>query len=203
MGCHTVQGQCWQEETGEKPFSEERKKRESCSSQSHCGCTGPTSWQGGVITSFPLLVFRAQDNSAPAGRQSCLGRGLCRSEKGLLSGIIMKKKKGKDLYFFFGSFILGLILNLQKSCGNGIEFPYVFHSASHDTIILCGHGTFIKANPIMLLTSVQSLFKFYQFFTNVFFSVQGLSRVARCISLSYLLSFIQSVDYSLFRIYPG
>ena len=76
-----------------------------------------------------------------------------------------------------------------------VEFPYVFHSASHDTIILCGHGTFIKANPIMLLTSVQSLFKFYQFFTNVFFSVQGLSRVARCISLSYLLSFIQSVDY--------
>ena len=80
-----------------------------------------------------------------------------------------------------------------------VEFPYVFHSASHDTIILCGHGTFIKANPIMLLTSVQSLFKFYQFFTNVFFSVQDLSRVARCISLSYLLSFIQSVDYSLFQ----
>ena len=100
------------------------------------------------------------------------GTGTLQERKGLLSGIIMKKK-GKDLYFFFGSFILGLILNLQKSCGNGIEFPYVFRSASHDTIILCGHGTFIKANPIMLLTSVQSLFKFYQFFTNVFFSVSG------------------------------
>lgn len=49
------------------------------------------------------------------------------------------EQKSKDLYFFFGSFILGLILNLQKSCGNGIEFPYVFHSASHDMIILCGH----------------------------------------------------------------
>ena len=100
------------------------------------------------------------------------GTGTLQERKGLLSGIIMKKK-GKDLYFFFGSFILGLILNLQKSCGNGIEFLYVFRSASRDTIILCGHGAFIKANPTVLLTSVQSLFKFYQFFTNVFFSVPG------------------------------
>ena len=93
-------------------FSEERKKREGCSSQS-LWLRRPCKSGGWGDTSFPLLVFRAQDNSAPAGRQSCLGEGLCRSKKGLLSGTIMKKKKKGRIYIFFlGSFILGLILNL-------------------------------------------------------------------------------------------
>ena len=102
------------------------------------------------------------------------GRGTLQEQKGSpFWDYNEKKKKGKELYFFPWLVYFGINFKFISELWQWYRVSYVFHSASCDMIILCGHGAFIKANHTMLLTNVWSLFKCYQFFTNVFFSIPG------------------------------
>lgn len=137
-------GPLLEEETGEKPHPW-NEKEPMLFSPASLWLHGCCQWAGMGDTSFLLLIFRAWHSCAPGGRQLCLGRGPCQKEKGLLSGIIVKKRKDLRFSIVFYFWIRFRFIEELWWC---MEFLNVFHSASLDVNVLHGCGTFIKAKML-------------------------------------------------------
>ena len=129
MGRHTVQGQLLAGGNGRETFFWGKEEAWKLLFSESLWLRRPHRSAGWGDNQLSIADFQGSGQFCSSRETVLPGTGTLQERKGLLSGIIMKKK-GKDLYFFFGSFILGLILNLQKSCGNGIEFPYVYLAPS-------------------------------------------------------------------------